>query len=431
MSQLQTVSLVIVSRKRQTSLRRTISSLRFQSYRDFEVIVVSDAKDADFLSDLPHAKSICHIHFNEPNISAARNIGIATARGNIVAFCDDDAVPDPRWLERLVQPFSEPNVASAGGFVRGRNGIEYQWRALLSDECGGNHPFDVNETQPFTIVLFDGSLFAKLQGTNCAFRKTALDEVGGFDEGFRFFLDETDVCQRLARAGHDSAFVPMAQVHHGFAESDQRSDARVPKTLFDLGVSKRLFLNKHADVVSHKASIDAFVNDQRERLIRLMIDGRIEPRDVKRLLGTLYQGLDTPHQTQDTPHRNLAERDFITLGHHSNKELEFLGGSVFSRRKLLARARTNAKKDVPTLVLLLSITTLFHTRDYNTQGFWMQKGGLFGRSHRSDPLFRIIGLRKRVIKEFERTRNMFPSTNLQLIKIFRNFVSEKTKNGGS
>jgi glycosyltransferase involved in cell wall biosynthesis len=431
MSQSQTVSLIIVSRKRQTSLRRTISSLRFQNYKDFEVIVVSDAKDAEFLADLPHAKSICHIHFDEPNISAARNIGIVAARGDIIAFCDDDAVPDPCWLERLITPFCEPKVASAGGFVRGRNGIEFQWRALLSDDCGDDHPFDVNDTQPFTIVPYDGLLFAKLQGTNCAFRKVALAEIGGFDERFRFFLDETDVCQRLAQAGYDSAFVPMAQVHHGFAESDQRSEARAPKTLFDLGVSKRLFLNKHADMAHNKASIDVFVKDQRERLVRLMVEGRIEPRDVARLLGTLHQGLNSQHQIQKAPRQKMVEREFIPFGHNPPKEFEFIGGSTLSRHKLLARARTNANKDIPTLVLLLSITTLFHTRDYNIRGFWMQKGGLFGRSNRNDPLFKVNGLRGRVRKEFERTSNIFPSTNLQLIKIFRNFVSEKTINGGS
>ena len=100
MSSSPTVSLVIVSRKRQSSLRRTISALRFQTFEDFEVIVVSDAPDGEFLNDLPFAQNICHLHFDEPNISAARNIGIAAACGDIIAFCDDDAVPDPCWLER-------------------------------------------------------------------------------------------------------------------------------------------------------------------------------------------------------------------------------------------------------------------------------------------------------------------------------------------
>ena len=90
MSDLPTVSLVIVSRKRQTSLRRTLSALRFQSYENFEVIVVSDAKDGLFFADLPFSQNICHLQFDEPNISAARNIGIAAAHPSAFAPPGDD-----------------------------------------------------------------------------------------------------------------------------------------------------------------------------------------------------------------------------------------------------------------------------------------------------------------------------------------------------
>ncbi|MCB2152739.1 MAG: glycosyltransferase, partial [Rhodobacteraceae bacterium] len=59
----------------------------------------------------------------------ARNLGLAAAAGEIVAFIDDDAVPEPRWLARLTAPFADPGIAAAGGFVVGRNGISFQWRA--------------------------------------------------------------------------------------------------------------------------------------------------------------------------------------------------------------------------------------------------------------------------------------------------------------
>ena len=81
-----------------------MSSPRFQNYANFEVIVVSDASDGAFLSDLPFAENICHLQCKEQNISVALYLGIDAARGDVVAFCDDDAVPDQQWLERLVQP---------------------------------------------------------------------------------------------------------------------------------------------------------------------------------------------------------------------------------------------------------------------------------------------------------------------------------------
>lgn len=429
MSFTPSVSLIIVSRKRQASLRRTLSSLRFQSYQNFEVIVVSDAPDASGFADLPFAQNICHLSFDAPNISAARNIGIDAAQGEVVAFCDDDAVPDPKWLERLVQPFADQTIASAGGFVRGRNGIEYQWQGLLCDALGEDHPLDVDVGEGYRTVPFDGFKFAKLQGTNCAFRASALEAVGGFDEGFRFFLDETDVCLRLAQAGFASAFVPLAQVHHGYAESEQRSDSRAPKTLFDIGASKRRFLDKHS-TGDHATPVERFVQDQRKRLLRLMVDGRIEPRDVTRLMGTLREGLATEPTPPETRAAVQSKRAFTPLGHAPSDDLHVYGGSTLSKRRLIEKGVESQNSHIPTLVMLFSITSFFHKRDFDERGFWMQTGGLFGKSNRSDPMFVANTLRGRIMREYERVQAMFPGTSLYSVKLFRNFVLEMTKSSG-
>ena len=108
------VSLVIVSRGRAAALRRLLSSLEFQTHPTFEVVIVSDQPD---LSGYPFCERVRHQHFDTPNISAARNIGVSMARCDLVAFCDDDAVPDPWWLERLIGVFADPEVGAAG--VRG------------------------------------------------------------------------------------------------------------------------------------------------------------------------------------------------------------------------------------------------------------------------------------------------------------------------
>ncbi|MCK4861063.1 MAG: glycosyltransferase family 2 protein, partial [Rhodobacteraceae bacterium] len=88
------VSLIIVSQKRPEHLLRLLQSLRHQTHDSFEVIVVTDTEPSPFVN---HVK---YIPFTNANISAARNAGIAVAAGEIIAFCDDDAIPDPPWLER-------------------------------------------------------------------------------------------------------------------------------------------------------------------------------------------------------------------------------------------------------------------------------------------------------------------------------------------
>ena len=119
------VSVVIVSRRRPALLRRCLLGLTQQDLPGFEVVVVADPAGIAAVQGF----AVKTVGFDEPNISAARNLGIAQAGGEVVAFIDDDAVPEPTWLSRLTVPFSDPAVIAATGFVRGRNGVSFQWKA--------------------------------------------------------------------------------------------------------------------------------------------------------------------------------------------------------------------------------------------------------------------------------------------------------------
>ncbi|MFQ5438825.1 MAG: glycosyltransferase family 2 protein, partial [Paracoccaceae bacterium] len=209
------VSLVIVSRNRPQSLRRLLISLRFLHYRHFEAVVVSADNPRRDFSDIPGIERVRFVPLDEANIARARNHGIRFSAGEIVAFCDDDAVPEPTWLDHLTQPFLEPRVGAAGGYVRGRNGISFQWRAGTFDRFGSRSEIELASDEP-VILSGDATTGIKTEGTNCAFRRKALVELGGFDENFRYFLDETDMNYRLGLAGWKTAIVPRAQVHHSY-----------------------------------------------------------------------------------------------------------------------------------------------------------------------------------------------------------------------
>ncbi|TKA96303.1 glycosyltransferase, partial [Cereibacter changlensis] len=233
-----TVSLIVVSRHRPEALARAITAIRQQDLPRFELIVVADPASAAGVGD-PQIKLVA---FDEANISAARNLGLAQAAGDVVAFLDDDAVPEPTWLRRLTDPFADPRVTKAGGFTRGRNGLSFQWRACELDRCGEDHPLAVD---PEVVTLLEGTATRapKVQGANCAFRTEALRAIGGFDPAYRFYLDEADVCLRLPAL---TAIVPLAEVHHGFAESAHRRADRAPRTLREIGASTMVFLRRHA-----------------------------------------------------------------------------------------------------------------------------------------------------------------------------------------
>ena len=111
------VSVVVVSRDRPDALYLCVLGLSQVQYDDFEIVVVANAKGLAALDGFKG--KIKTVQFDDANISMARNIGIAHSAGEIVAFIDDDAVPEPTWLTYLITPFSRDKVSAVGGFVIG------------------------------------------------------------------------------------------------------------------------------------------------------------------------------------------------------------------------------------------------------------------------------------------------------------------------
>ena len=286
MAEAPEISVIIVSRDRPDELRKVLSCLRFQDISGYEVIVVTNTPSA---VEAPAARVF---DCDEANISVARNVGLHAANGRFVAYCDDDALPDPPWLRHLLGPFQDPDIGGTGGFTRGRNGISLQWGGVKTDLVGEAHPLDIApQSAP---VVFPPSLKSApvMIGTNCAFRKAALQQIGGFDPAFAYYLDDSDISLRLSQAGWKLAIVPRAEVHHGFAAGPYRAQNRVPKTLHPLGKSKALFCRKHAPEPAHAHAMAQFKALQFQRVEKQMLAGLMEPQELPRLLTTLEAGFE-------------------------------------------------------------------------------------------------------------------------------------------
>ncbi|MEL7097641.1 MAG: glycosyltransferase [Pseudomonadota bacterium] len=396
------VSVVVVSRGRPEALRLCLTGLAQLSYPAFEVVVVADPQGIAAARAHAFGATFKCVPFDEPNISAARNAGIDHAAGEILAFVDDDAVPEPTWLTYLIAPFSEGRVAAAGGYVRGRNGISLQWAGRRLDALG----------QPSVLALPDDAARAftpapgtaiKTEGTNMAVRRSVLRQLGGFDPAYHFFLDETDLNMRLAAAGHATALVPKAQVHHGFAASSRRRADRVPTDLFDIGASWAVFQRKFVPQDQRRAHWLETRGSERRRLVRLMVQGSLEPRDVRRLMRRLDlgygQGIE--RATGNGQIRAVAKVPFAAMP----------GGSgvhrvITARWRQRAKARKQAKDAVKNgavvTLLLLSPTSLFHHARFHPDGYWEQTGGQFGRSVRTDSIFRPWRFSARAKRELSR-----------------------------
>lgn len=400
------VSLIIVSRHRTQSLLRTIKAVLLQDYEMLELVVVADpvAAVAVQAQRLP----IKVVPFEQANISSARNAGIIIAAGDLLTFLDDDAIPEPTWISRLIAPFVNPDVHAATGFVRGRNGISDQWRACVVDPCGWDQAISVDRTC-VTLQAGTPQRAIKVQGTNAAFRRTDLQALGGFDPAFRFFLDDADISLRLATLGGLTAIVPDAVVQHGYAASVQRRADRVPKGLNDIAASAACFLRRHAPGTDLDAQRTIWRHAQRQRLLRHLVQGRLEPRDIGRLLSSFDQGwaegqirdLSPMSPWPDTNRRFLQLKTVARDG-------VLLAGRWWQRRRLMRKAEQAVAKGRIVTILCLSPSTWYHRHSFESGGFWIQQGGVFGKSLRDQPMMRKVSYNQRLQEETARISKTRP-----------------------
>lgn len=401
-----TVSVIVVSRDRAASLARTLLGIAQLSYPAFEVIVVADpagikAAKSSILG--PYSKIVS---FDEPNISAARNAGIALASGEIIAFIDDDAVPEPTWLKHLCTPFLDTNTGATGGFVRGRNGISFQWRARLVDQMGRHSHIAHKGDKPFAPDTSPG-MAVRTEGTNCAFRRDILLSMGGFDPAFHFFLDETDLNMRLAEMQTRVVIAPLAQVHHGYAPSAQRYENRAPKCLFDIGASTFVYLRKHAKKAAIEPALMQLRADQRKRLITHMVAGNCEPRDVNALMKTLEAGITEGKTRAIVPLKRISPTQMPFLPIPPLFEgSEVRAGRRFSRKRLRNEAAEIVSLGKRVSLFEFSFTALYHRVSFHPDGYWLQTGGIFGRTERKEPLFRLTTFGRRLAREVSRIASL-------------------------
>ncbi len=397
-------SVIVVSRGRPQALLRCLTGIEQLDHPAFEVVVVADPAGLAALTEAGFDGRIKAVPFDTPNISAARNEGLAQAAGDVAAFIDDDAVPEPTWLRHLCAPFTEADVAAAGGYVRGRNGISFQHRGRQVDALGDHAPLDLAGD---TAQVFGGApgRAIKTEGTNCAFRSDVLRARGGFDPAFRFYLDETDVNLRLARAGARTAIVPLAQVHHGFAASERRRASRMPRDLHEVGASQAVLLRRHAPQDAFAPTLARFRAAQRRRLLRYMVAGLCEPRDVRRLMATLDAGIaeGTRRGLADLPPLSPPQTEFrLFQPRHPVTGMKILAGRFWSRRTLRRDAEHLLRGGERVSLFLFSPTALYHSVTFRPEGYWEQRGGLFGRSDRGAPAFRLTTFGKRLRAEVSR-----------------------------
>jgi glycosyltransferase involved in cell wall biosynthesis len=195
------ISVVVCAYNADGSIEDCLASLEGSDYPDLEVIVCDDGSTDDTLA-LARRFPFIVMELPRMGLSDARNAGTAAASGEIVAFLDADAVCHPDWPYYLALSLEEENVVATGGPNLPFPGAPLVERAVAAAPGG-----------PVEVLLSDDRA-EHVPGCNMAYRKEALQAVGGFDPVFTAAGDDVDVCWKLLDRGWAIGFSAPAQVLH-------------------------------------------------------------------------------------------------------------------------------------------------------------------------------------------------------------------------
>jgi GT2 family glycosyltransferase len=195
------ISVVVCTHNGARTLHDCLSGLAALTYPDFEVLLVDDGS-TDATAAIASEYDVTVISTPNRGLSAARTLGAERARGEIVAYLDDDARPDPDWLHFLAWSFLTTDHAVIGGPnipPDGDGPIAF---------CVANAPGG-----PVHVLLTD-EVAEHVPGCNLAVRRDRLLAIGGFDPRFRAAGDDVDFCWRIQDQGWTVGFHPGAMVWH-------------------------------------------------------------------------------------------------------------------------------------------------------------------------------------------------------------------------
>ncbi len=207
LSDLPRISVVVCAHNAQSTLHDCLRGATRLDYPDYEVIVIDDGSTDRTAAIAGRFEGVRLIRTANQGLSKARNTGIEAATGEIVAFTDADARPDPHWLTYLAGTLADGRYAGVGG-----PNLAPPGDGPVAD-CVATAPGG-----PVHVLLSDDEA-EHIPGCNMAFRRTALEEIDGFDPRFRVAGDDVDLCWRIQERGWKLGYSPAAVVWHHARDS--------------------------------------------------------------------------------------------------------------------------------------------------------------------------------------------------------------------
>jgi GT2 family glycosyltransferase len=211
------VSVIVVTHNSADDITRCLSSLRSQTWPRWELIVVDNASTDDTVARVRESYPQARLIQSGENVgyAAGNNMGFGHARGDVLAVLNPDTQVARGWLEPLVEALErDPDVGLATPKITlidrpGRinacgNAITFAGLTV----CRGLEAPVTAFTQADDVAAVSGAAFV--------IRRDVLDAIGGFDESFFIYYEDTDLSLRARVAGWRCRFVPASLVQHEY-----------------------------------------------------------------------------------------------------------------------------------------------------------------------------------------------------------------------
>jgi GT2 family glycosyltransferase len=214
------VSVVVLTRNRVASLERTLNALADLDYPNFETIVVDNDSSDGTRELIQKYKQVVYLFApSEFGIGHCRQLGVQNAKGEIIAFCDDDCVPVPHWLNSITRRLmAEPDIGALAGQVI-NVGFPKENRYAEMMRHKGRSKLGKNGRLIFVEDTGQAEFFGNM---NLAMRKDVMNQVGGYDTFFNT-MEEIDLELRIRKLGYRVEFEPEALLEHHYTGTRYKS----------------------------------------------------------------------------------------------------------------------------------------------------------------------------------------------------------------
>lgn len=217
-------TVVVCTRNRPQQLERCLSAIVDLSY-GADVLVVDNAQPQDLEAErLAEHWGARYVHEPAVGLSRARNRGARSCLSDVVAYVDDDAIPERHWLANLIREFADPSVAVVCGRILPSK-VETEAERLFEQLGGFDNGTQVRRVDRQTESWFELACFGGLgRGGNMAFRRKVFESWGGFDVALGrgaplHASEELYAFFSLIERGHSVVYAPEACVFHPFPET--------------------------------------------------------------------------------------------------------------------------------------------------------------------------------------------------------------------